>query len=243
MKQLILDKDYTYGILYSAFEDEYAKPYSQSSLKTTYSKSILSIGSSMDIQQNLLATLLLYDCVEIEPFDNFNLFVENHKRLYPQGETSSSVISVAPVSHRGFRGTSALKKSLNSVPPEMIARIVQRYLLRKKNLRIKEIEFIKALRTDIPREYDDLAMEYYDLSSKLISPQITRAILKWMPHARRKVLKVNKREVKDKLDRISPTFIKYQSILDAYFYVAGKIERCVSTLSDLKSSFIPSNVV
>jgi len=223
-KRLFLDEDFTYGLIYKAYIDGYAEPYSQTALQHPYSQKILNIGARSEIQQKLLPSLLLYESIDIESFDNFTLYSFNRKRIYPRSETEQSIIVVqdsVPLS----MSSDEVKKYLDSIPPEMIVDLLHDYILQRDNKNIDRNLLVKALREDIPKSFDILQRRYYELFIKELLP----------------LDDTTKNRITKELRDIEASLSIYSPIVSAYTYIARKLTYCESANAHLLSTFLPTN--
>jgi len=82
-RKLLLDEVYVYSLVTRAYNEDFAKPYSERVLQHPYSKRLLEIGSDTELQKEVLVYLILYDELHFPGFDNFVLLDKNGKQLYP----------------------------------------------------------------------------------------------------------------------------------------------------------------
>jgi hypothetical protein len=240
-KRLVLDKDFTYGLIYRAYIDGYAEPYSQSSLQSSYSQNILKIGCRPEIQQKLLPILLLYESIDIEPFDNFTLYSLNRKRIYPQSETEQSIIAVRSVPR--YMSSDEVKKYLEYIPPEIIVDLLHDYILQRDNINIDRNLLIKALREDIPNSFDTLIRRYYELAGKLFEPKIAPILssLLGLHYKPEPLDDTTKNRIAKELRDIETLLGIYSPIASAYTYIAQKLRYCEAANAHLLSTFLPTN--
>jgi len=242
-KRLVLDKDFTYGLIYRAYSDGYAEPYSQSSLQSSYSQNVLMIGSRPEIKQKLLPSLLLYESIDIEPFDNFILYSFNRKRIYPpRSETEQSIIAVQESMPR-YMGSDGVKKYLDSIPPEMIVDLIHEYVLQQANVNIRKNTIIKALKKEIPKSYDRLVLRRYELYNRLHEPKLAPLLsrLLGLPYKAKLLDKATKNKITRELKAIEARLRIYDPIVSAYTYITQKLIYCESVDAHLLSTFLPAN--
>ncbi len=85
-RKLLLDEVYVYSLVTRAYNEGFAKPYSESALQHPYSKRLLEVGSDTELQKEVLVYLILYDELHFPGFDNFVLLDKNGKQLYPKAQ-------------------------------------------------------------------------------------------------------------------------------------------------------------
>jgi len=90
-RKLLLDEVYVYSLVTRAYNEGFAKPYSESALQHPYSKRLLEIGSDTELQKEVLVYLILYDELHFPGFDNFVLLDKNGKQLYPESRDKDEV--------------------------------------------------------------------------------------------------------------------------------------------------------
>jgi len=245
-KRLVLDTEFSYGLIYRAYVDGYAKPYSQSALQNRYSQEVLKIGSRPEVQQELLPSLLLYESIEIEPFDNFILYSSNMKGLYPKKETDQNIIVVGESIPRYIFGIGIgdeVKKYLDYIPPEMIVDLLHGFLLRRRNVDINKDVIIKALKKDIPESYDMLSCRYFELYSQLHESKLAPLLssLLGLPYKARSLNSAAKNKIAKQLKNIEALLSIYEPIASAYTYIARKLTYCENANAHLRSTFLPVN--
>jgi hypothetical protein len=234
-KRLALDEDFTYGLIYRAYIDGYAEPYSQSSLQDPYSQNVLKIGSRPEIQQKLLPSLLLYESIYIEPFDNFALYSFNRELIYPQRETKQSIIAIQDSRKRGT-SSDEVKKYLDSIPPEMIVDLLHDYILQRDNINVDRNLLIKALREDIPKSFDTMISRCYELASELFVSSFLESHYKLKP-----LDDTTKNRIAEELRDIEASLSIYSPIASAYTYIAQKLTYCEAANAHLLSTFLPTS--
>ena len=243
-KRLVLDEDFTYALIYRAYSDGYARPYSQKTLQSPYSRRVLSIGSDTELQQKLLPSLLLYESIEIEPFDNFVLYSSNRKSIYPKEEVKEGTVMVGNSVPR-LISSDEVKKYLDVVPPEMIVDLLHSYLLRRARVNIDKSSLIKILREDIPKYYDELRPRYFKLTSRLLEPELAPLLseLFGTTYTAKPLDEATKNKLSRKLKEVKELLDTYSLIASAYTYIARKLTYCESMNAHLLSTFLPANPV
>jgi hypothetical protein len=241
-KRLVLDEDFTYGLIYRAHIDGYAEPYSQDTLQHPYSQNVLKIGARPEIQQKLLPSLLLYESIYIEPFDNFALYSFNRELIYPQSETKQSIIAIQD-SRKRSTSSDEVKKYLDSIPPEMIVDLLHDYILQRDNIDIDRNSLIKALREDIPKSFDTLNRRYYELASELFEPELAPILssLLGLDYKPKPLDDTTKNRIAEELRDIESSLSIYSPIASAYTYIAQKMTYCEAANAHLLSTFLPTN--
>lgn len=242
-RKLLLDKDYTFGVIFRAYVDGYSQPYSENILEHPYSKEVLSLGGNALIQRDLLSTLLLYDHIEIEPFDNFVLYTLGNKQVYPRSEMESIVRVGRSVLVRD--SGAEVKKYLDLVPPEMVVDLLYDRLVKRDRLKIDREGLIKALKEDIPSSYDEIREKYYDLFSEAIEPQLEPLFRELLGdnYQTKPLDSVRRKKIDQDLSQIKNRYLEYETIASSYTYIVKKLINCDLENADLRSSFVPSHVV
>lgn len=246
MTNILLDKDYTYGLIYRAYTENLAIPYSRDALSHPYSRGVLSQGGNPDIQRELLPALLLYDRVFVQPFDNFVLYTIDSKSgkkesIYPAKETKSKYITIVGPFTR-LPGSSTVKEFLDKIPPRTISDLLINYLQRK-NIRISREKLIRCLEVDAHRFYDDIFDRYIELLAETKGSKIAGVISKsiGIPYRKPRLDKTAKKQKMEELLKLKRKLDYYEPILSGYVYLAELLTYCEGYGANLKSSLGKSN--
>jgi len=246
MTSLLLDRDYTYGLIYRAYTENFAVPYSHDTLFHPYSREVLSRGGNPDIQRELLPALLFHDRIFIEPFDNFVLYTIDSKSgkkesIYPTKETKSQYITVVGPFTR-LPGSSTVKEFLNKIPPKTISDLLVNYL-QAKNIRINREKLIRYLEVDVPRSYDGIYSRYIELLSETkgskIAGEISRLI--GVPYKKPRLGNTTRKQKMEELLKLKRKLDRYEPIVSSYVYLAELLTYCKSHGANLKSSLGKAN--